>query len=155
MESLVPFILLAMGLFLLIKGVRLRTGHEKSRYFSPWARAASIPWMSLPGGLVLTMWGLVFVPGLLFGVNATTAELGLFILISSLVILFLGMMFAFVQPNFLKPQWLKWLYSEHKDIMPLLQREAQEMGLSIWERRVKTQEGLEQWVAEVRRKHGL
>ncbi len=155
MESLIPFILLTVGLFLLIKGIRLRMGYEKWRYFSSWARANSAGWMALPGGLVLTMWGLAFVPGMLFGVNATTAGLGLLILISSLVIFFVGLLFTFVQPNFLKPQWLIWLDNEHKDIMPLLQREAQEMGLSIWEGRVKTQEDLEQWVAEVRRKHGL
>jgi hypothetical protein len=155
MESLIPLILLAVGLFLLIKGVRLRMGYEKWRYFSSWSRAGSIGWMALPGGLALTMWGLAFVPGLLFGVNATTAGLGLLILISSLVVFFVGVLFTFIQPNFIKPRWLKWLYSEHKDIMPLLRREAQEMGLNVWEERVKTQEGLEQWVAEVRRKHGL
>ncbi len=155
MESLIPFILMTVGPFLLIKGIRLRMGYEKWRYFSSWARANSAGWMALPGGLVLTIWGLAFVPGMLFGVNATTAGLGLLILISSLVIFFVGLLFTFAQPNFLKPQWLKWLHSEHKDIMPLLQREAQEMGLSIWEGRVKTQEGLEQWVAEVRHKHGL
>jgi len=67
----------------------------------------------------------------------------------------LGLIFAFIQPSFLKPAWLKWLEREHGNIMPLLRKEAQEMNLNVWNEQIQTQTDLKEWVAEVRRKHGL
>jgi hypothetical protein len=154
-EFLIPLAFLSMGIFLIIKGIRLKMGYEKGRYFSPLVRAGNVAWMSLPGGLVLVMWGLMFLPSLLFGVSVVTATLGLFFLIGGLVIFFLGIIIAFIQPNFMKPRWLSWLEREHRDIMPLLRREAREMGFDVWGQRVETQEGLEAWVAEIRHKYKL
>jgi hypothetical protein len=62
--------------------------------------------------------------------------------------------FAIWQPGWLKPKWLRWLEKEHGDIIEILWEEVRKEG-HAWERRVRTQEELEQWVAEVRRKHGL
>lgn len=67
----------------------------------------------------------------------------------------LGLIFAFTQPSFLKPAWLKWLEREHGDIMPLLRKEAQKMGLNVWNERIQTQADLEKWVKEVRQKYGV
>jgi hypothetical protein len=61
---------------------------------------------------------------------------------------------AIWQPRWLKPKWLRWLEDEHSDIIEVLWEEIREEGHS-WERRVRTQEDLEQWVVEVRRKHRL
>lgn len=62
--------------------------------------------------------------------------------------------FAIWQPWWLKPRWLRWLEKEHGDIIEVLWEEVRKEG-HAWERRVRTQEELEQWVAEVRRKRGL
>lgn len=62
--------------------------------------------------------------------------------------------FAIWQPRWLKPAWLRWMEDNHKDIIEILWEEVRKEGHS-WERRVRTQEQLEAWVAEVRRKHRL
>ena len=66
----------------------------------------------------------------------------------------LTLILAIWQPRWLKPKWLRWLEEEHGDIIEILWEEVRKEGHG-WERRVRTQEDLEQWVAEVRRKHGL
>ena len=67
----------------------------------------------------------------------------------------LGLIFAFIQPSFLKPIWLKWMEREYGDSMPLLRQEANKMGLNEWNKQMQTQKDLEKWVAEVRRKREL
>jgi hypothetical protein len=67
----------------------------------------------------------------------------------------MGMLFAVRDTWWIKPRWYRWLEEHHGDIIPLLQQEARAMGRWKWQRRVATQEGLEEWVAEVREKHGL
>lgn len=66
-----------------------------------------------------------------------------------------GFIFAFLEPGWMSPAWYQWLKRKHGDIMPYLARDAHEMGRKTWVEKVKTQQGLEQWVAEVQRKHGL
>jgi hypothetical protein len=39
--------------------------------------------------------------------------------------------------------------------MPYLALDAHELGRDAWMQRVETQQGLEEWVAEVRRKFGV
>lgn len=67
----------------------------------------------------------------------------------------IGIIFSLFPPPFLKPAWFRWLEREHGDIMPLLQEEVQMMGERNWDNQMQTQEDLEVWVAEVRRKHGV
>lgn len=55
-------------------------------------------------------------------------------------------------PNWLKPQWEQWLEANPSDILELLIREARQTP--NWAKIVGTQEGLEDWVANVRRKYG-
>lgn len=57
------------------------------------------------------------------------------------------------QPKWLKPRWIRWLEENHGDILELLIEEGRQTP--NWAKRVSTQEGLEAWVAEVRRKHRL
>lgn len=61
---------------------------------------------------------------------------------------------AMWQPWWLKPKWLRWLEEEHGDIIELLWEDVRKDQWG-WERRVRTQKGLEEWVKEVRRKYGL
>lgn len=70
----------------------------------------------------------------------------IWIIISIIVSLF--------RPCFLLPKWLCWLEKNHGDILSLLREEARKLGGKEWSKRVETQEGLEDWVAEVRRKYG-
>jgi len=84
-----------------------------------------------------------------------STDLSLFIIYIGIGFGVLGCIFYVFQPSFLKPAWLKWLEREHGDIMPLLIQDVHELGDSVWQKRVETQAGLEDWVAEVRRKHGV
>jgi hypothetical protein len=60
------------------------------------------------------------------------------------------------QPKWLKPKWICWLEENQGDILDLLIEEARQTPKwTDWAERVNTQEGLERWVAEVRRKHRL
>jgi hypothetical protein len=67
----------------------------------------------------------------------------------------IGILLPFFFPYYMKPDWLKWLEREHSDILPTLRREANRLGYPTWDDMVRTQTGLEKWVAEVRRKHKL
>ncbi len=67
----------------------------------------------------------------------------------------LGLIFAFIQPSFLKPAWLKWLEQEYDDIMPLLREEVKQMGLNVWNSKMQNQEDIEKWADNVRHKRGL
>jgi hypothetical protein len=68
---------------------------------------------------------------------------------------FSGILLGMFQPKFMEPDWYRWLIKNHEDIWHLLQQDVRQMGLDVWQRRTATQEGLEEWVAEVRRKNGL
>jgi hypothetical protein len=69
--------------------------------------------------------------------------------------LFISLILAMWQPRWLLPQWYSWLLDKHGNIIYLLEEEARRLGGEEWERRASTQESLEAWVAEVRRKHGV
>ena len=132
------------AIFLLVDGFWRLMGNGKAAYFARFARSGGV-YASLPfaiGWLLALLPRMIFpnAPSILFYFGA-----GIFIL---------GIIFAGYPPSFLKPAWLKWLEREHGDIYWILENDAHEMGLRIWQKRVKTQEGLEAWVAEVRQKHG-
>ena len=65
----------------------------------------------------------------------------------------LGMVFAYLEPDWMAPEWHRWLKREHGDIMPYLALDAHELGREAWMQRVETQEGLEEWVAAVRKRY--
>lgn len=67
----------------------------------------------------------------------------------------LSIIFATIQPRWLKPQWLKWIETNHEQFSRLLWEDARKRGRWKWELQVRTQKGLEEWVAEVQSKHKL
>lgn len=40
----------------------------------------------------------------------------------------LGFVFAYFEPNWLSPDWYRWLKREHGDILPYLEQEANRLG---------------------------
>ncbi len=70
-------------------------------------------------------------------------------------LLLLSILFSMWQPRWLKPKWMRWLETYHHPILGLLREEARNEDWRQWQRRVQTQEGLEEWVAEVRQKNKL
>ncbi len=101
-------------------------------------------YFAVPIGIGLAIWALSVSP-------LTPDKCKLTVLIIGTVV---GLVAAIPARLLLKPRWLRWLENTHGNIMPLLQSEIREEGLSNWDRRINTQIELEQWVIEVRRKYG-
>lgn len=140
----------ATGLLALILGVLTRLGYYRSIY-------------SFKGGSVYTPRGFIFafIPlGIGMIVFAILVILPppkpdefdpvLYLLGPLLIISYI---LAMWQPWWLKPKWLRWLEKEHGDIIEILWEEVRKDKWG-WERRTRTQEGLEAWVNEMRQKHG-
>jgi hypothetical protein len=144
--SISGFLILVLpGLFFVWRGIWMLKGNSKAWYFARHLYAGSV-YAQIPMGigfLSFAAGGIFQFQGLLFP----------FIYIGGGFFL-LGIIFNFIRPSFLKPAWLKWLERKHGDIMPILDKEAYEMGLETWEKYVDNR-GLAVWVAEVRRKNGL
>jgi len=71
-------------------------------------------------------------------------------------LMFLSLLIVIFQPKWLKPAWVRWLEENHGDILEILIEEARKTpDWRDWGKRVSTQEGLEEWVGEVRRKRNL
>jgi hypothetical protein len=134
-------ILFCMGAAGIINGFRMLRGGSKSWYFARHLYAGGI-YAQIPMGI-----------GFLF-LGAST--MAVFQSISSILIKIglgmgvAGVIFSFLRPSFLKPTWYRHLEHKHKDMMPLLRKEAHRMGLDVWEERIASLEDLETWVNEVR-----
>ena len=137
-------ILFSIGSFGTIYGFWLLSGGKKGQYFARHLYASSIYGLIPVGICFLLLWAATL--DLFQQINTVLVNLGLGLGLVSVL-------FNIIPPRFLKPAWLRWLEREHGDIMALLIKDAHEMGLDVWEERVKHQEGLEAWVNEVRDKH--
>jgi hypothetical protein len=130
-------------------GILVRIGYLRTSYavrgnpvFAPPALLHSLTFLGLAMGFLAVI---PFVP------KETRPDLVDYVIIPLWI---LTLVLAIWQPRWLKPKWLRWLEREHGDIIEVLWKEVREEGHS-WGRRVRTQEELEAWVAEVRRKHKL
>ncbi len=143
--GVIPYLVIP-GLFLILSHLwDLRGGGNKGLYMATHIYAGRA-YVGIPFGITCLFWALAAIPD--------SQTLSWIFLGIGLVFFVLGVIFAGTQPSFLKPAWLRWLEQEHADIMPLLIREANEMGLGNWEQWVKSQADLEAWVAKVRQRYG-
>jgi hypothetical protein len=146
MSFLGLLILLIPGLFFIIRGIWMLNGGGKSWYFARHLYAGGV-YAQIAMGVGFLWFAIAGFP------RSQVISLILIYIGGGFAIL--AVIFNFVRPSFLKPAWLKWLEREHRDIYHLLEQDAHDMGLKTWERRMETRENLEEWVAEVRQKHGL
>ncbi len=65
----------------------------------------------------------------------------------------LALLISFWRPKWLEPKWVCWLEENNQDMLDLIVEEGRKT--QDWGEVVATQAGLEAWVAEIRRKHGL
>jgi hypothetical protein len=138
-----------VGITFLAAGILVRMGKYRGWYLhkgDPLYSPKEFVYVCIPFGLTVLSMGIASLPPsdeirqtLFWGI---TFPLG----ISVAVLLFWP-------PDWIKPAWVRWLEKNHKDILLLLLENARQTP--DWEQRVATQAGLETWVAEVRRKHGL
>lgn len=140
-------ILFVMGIVPLFHGIWLLLGHGKGLYFVRHSRAGAV-YAEIPCGMGFLLLAISTLT------NPKIAETYFLVEIAASFVI-IGVIFSFVRPFFLKPAWLKWLEQNHNKIMPILIDDARKTGLDIWQNEIKTQEDLEMWVVEVRRKHEL
>lgn len=141
-----------IGVFALWQFYRFRTGKNKYmqlRWYrgDRWARGRSYgaPFFGL-AGLILAF--MEQIAAILSG-----SALGI-LFVGSVII---GIFAAIWQPNWLKPEWWRWIEQNAGDIIPLLRDDLihNRRNPQEWNEWVNTQKGLEEWVNEVRRKQGL
>lgn len=101
-------------------------------------------YLSFPFSLTCLLWGLALSPLIPDELKLTVVMVGVAA----------PVLFAFPAVKYLKPGWLRWLEQNHKDIIPFLQAEIQEMGPDVWDKRINTKEELEAWVYEVKKRWG-
>ncbi len=130
----------------------LRLGYSKTWWLGPshtWAPGNEVYW--LPGGAM----GLI-----LLGIAIMLPTLKMRQDMACISAIYIPLMFIpmFWQPRFLTPAWLNWLRDNHADIMPALVNEVKSYHkngtIYEWEARIATQEGLEAWAHEIRKKYG-
>ena len=137
----------AVGLLFIVMGVLIRIGRFKrwylvaddSMFYHKAAYYAFIPW----GLASLLLTTLPFLP-----TGRAGQDLVEYVIFSLMGI---GVLLTFWQPRWLKPDWVRWLEENNQDILDLVIEEGRKT--KDWGKMVATQEGLEAWVAEVRRKY--
>jgi hypothetical protein len=142
--------LIIIGTAFLVFGILVRSGRHKQWYLykgDPALSPKEFALVCIPSGLMILFMGVAALlptaeerQALFWGV--------VFPLCIAVIILLLWL------PDWIKPAWVRWLEKNHNDILLLILVEDARQTPD-WEQRVTTQAGLEAWVAEVRRKHGL
>jgi len=148
---LVALALIAVGLMIGIQGLRTRLGKNRAWYL------VRNYYVLLPKGghYALPIGGLMII---LVGVSLLIPpELGRKILLfGAFPVGFLSVLIVVFQPKWFKPAWVRWLEENHGDILEILIEEARKTpDWRDWGKRVSTQEGLEEWVEEVKRKRRI
>jgi hypothetical protein len=137
-----------MGLLFIGVGIGIRAGKKKGWWLmwdTPITPIAAAHIM-IPGGIALLFWSLAALfPDL--DERVRLFECGMLLFMIAVIL-------AIWRPRWLVPKWLLWLEDNHGEIYAQLREEAQKLGAREWEKRVSTQEGLEEWAMEVRRKYG-
>lgn len=142
--------LFGTGVSFVYIGVRGLLGYRRAGYLFPFRYGyvgGLVNYGAIPLGIMAIGWVIIIILPL------PEHWEGYFFIISSLIG-FLGVLLGVFQPRFMLPQWYRWLQENHKDILPLLREDVRRMGYKTWRRRTDTQESLEEWVAEVRWRHG-
>ena len=151
-EGIATLIILGVfSILFLVTGILTRLGILRSIYavkgYPVYAPRELVSVLILIALMTLSLWLILILPI----AKETRGNLVMYVSIPLLIITYI---LAMWQPWWLKPAWLRWLEKEHDDIIHLLWEDVRKDRWG-WERRVRTQEDLEAWVAEVRHKHGL
>jgi hypothetical protein len=129
--------------------IRMRLGFDKRWFVVPAA-----PLISRGFYFALPTFVLGFAVGLA-GLLLPSLDPNANLVLVAFAIWGLGFVFAYIEPDWMSPAWYRWLKEEHGDILPYLAEEAHQLGREEWLKRVQTQEDLERWAQEARRKYTL
>jgi len=146
----IAHLFIGLGIAALVVAILVRLGFLKLWFIlrsSP-NMPRSFMWGFVPLGMALIVQGVSFMMPL--SKNDKTMVFD----IVFCPLLVLSFVFAIWKPRWLMPDWYRWIWDNHRDVIGLLRREARR-DERAWMERVSTQEGLEAWVLEVRSKHNV
>lgn len=136
--------LVALGVFLIVKLGLLKSWFILERL--PGLLSARMIYASFPFGLSFAL--LTFVP-MLPGYDPDVFPYSIILLGVLLIGPLFGFWFMYKPPEWIKPDWLRWLEQEYGYCIPILIEEAQKMNRWVWEAKVRKPEGLQAWIDEV------
>ncbi len=142
---MVTLLLLCISLVFIGFGIYRLKGPVSVWYIAYGIATVEFNYVAIPAGIALAIWALATLP-------LVPDDWQLNLLVIGIVSGFLGIVSA---RYLLKPSWLRWLEKEHGDIIPLIQQEIEEIGPRNWDQQVNTQQNLEEWIEDFRRKHRL
>lgn len=134
-----------LGLFGLVVGILARLGVYKSLYAmkgNPAFAPTALAYILIPGSILCFLFALI-------PFWSTIEARRNFFFFGILPYQVFLIVLAVIRPNWLKPKWLRWLEQEHSDIIELLWKDVRN-NRWVWERQVRNQDQLEEWVASVR-----
>ena len=140
------FIMLIFGLISIGIGISIYRGYRRYEYIYPYYYSGAANYASIPFGIMFLMWGIL-------SILKVPDNVGLLFTTVSILIGLTGLVFNFIQPQFMRPQWYRWLKENHGDIMPWLRQDVESMGYSEWKERTKTITELEDWAIDVRKRY--
>lgn len=144
-KSIVAFLIMFIpGLLFIIQGIRMLQGEGKAWYFARHIYAGAV-YGNIPFGIGGICIALATIPS-----SQTATDL---LLYTGVFFIIVGIVFNFIRPSFMKPFWYRNLESQYGDMMSVLENEAHEMGLELWQSKMETQADIEAWAEEVRQKH--
>jgi hypothetical protein len=144
-KSIVAFLIMFVpGVLFIIQGIRMLQGEGKAWYFARHIYAGAV-YGYIPLGIGSICMALATIP-------ESKALTALLIYIGGFFGI-LGVVFNFIRPSFMKPVWYRSLESRYGNMMPVLENEAHEMGLELWQSKMETQADIDAWAEEVRQKY--
>lgn len=137
----------------LVWWVQARRGYDKRWFIAPSPVISSSFYFALPSaivGMTISLIGMFMVVQ-----DPHNPEIGIevYLMCIGFGVILTGYIFAFLEPDWMSPDWYRWLKRNYGDVMPYLKLDAHELGRKEWMRRVATQEGLEAWAKEARQKY--
>ncbi len=134
-----------VGSILIYLGMITLNGTYKKWYLGPHIfPPQAIVYGAIPfgiSGIGLCLAGII---SIFLDFNAVICIVGIFVFPSTIF----GFILAAWRPKWIKPHWVRWLEEYYGDKIYILIADAQN-NPAVWEVRVSTQAGLEEWAEEV------
>jgi hypothetical protein len=137
MDILISFSIVLLGVGLCMFGYIRWKGKMHWSYvaYGFWREAN---YLAIPLGTSTIIVGITTLP-------IWSVSVQLVLVYAAIFVMVLGFLVAW---RIFKPDWVKWIEQNHKEIIPHIMVEIRDYG---WH--VETQEELEEWIAEIRRKY--
>ena len=144
-DPFLPILCFTISIFFFVIGFLVHSGRFKGWWLntSTPVTPTGMAYASIPAGFLYLCAGILFALPI---APVTRGDLALYLLTPLMII---TIVLATWHPRWLKPKWLRWLEENHGSILHLLREDAKNMGKLEWDRQVRTQKELEDWVADV------